>query len=219
MLSCRPEAQRLGVTAGRAGRQAGKLSHSRFRVPLSQDRRLEIRNSPFPGHLSELRENPPAPLGSALSPELQIPSHREEDYSSQSALRCSRRGRAKMAAGEEEGSVVEPEQEQEPAVEEPRSFKDLVRLGQSRFCPRCSLPCPADQAGGAPRQPRARGADTCGAPRAAVPGPGRSCGHSGAAPPGLALLLPSPLRGPPPLSAVVLTCHGVFCFPWSWDTS
>lgn len=108
---CSAQLQAWGSAARgypRAGRRAGKLSHSRFRVPLSQDRRLEIRNSPFPGHLSELRENQPThPLRSALPPELQIPSHREKDYSSQSALRCSRRGRAKMAAGEEEGSVVD----------------------------------------------------------------------------------------------------------------
>lgn len=48
-----------------------------------------------------------------------------------------------MAAGEEEGSAAESEQE--PAAEEPRSFKDLVRLGRSRFRPWCSLPCPEDQ--------------------------------------------------------------------------
>lgn len=49
----------------------------------------------------------------------------------------------KMAAGEEEGSAAEPEQE--PAAEDPRSFKDLVRLGRSRSCRRCSLRCPREQ--------------------------------------------------------------------------
>lgn len=50
-----------------------------------------------------------------------------------------------MAAGEEEAGAAEQEPEQEPAAEEPRSFKDLVRLGRSRFCPWYSLPCPEEQ--------------------------------------------------------------------------
>lgn len=51
-----------------------------------------------------------------------------------------------MAAGGEEGRAAEPEPE--AAAEEPRSFKDLVSPGWSRFCPCCSLRRPAYPAEG-----------------------------------------------------------------------
>lgn len=73
-----------------------------------------------------------------------------------------------MAAGEPEGSAAESEQEQEAVAEETRSFKDLVRLGRSRFWPRCSLPGPEEQRP-APRA-RMRQGELPGQTRAALRG-------------------------------------------------
>lgn len=104
-----------------------------------------------------------------------------------------------MAAGGEEGQAAEPEAVAEPEVEEPRSFKDLVRPGWRHFIPRCSFPRPeehppvpashirpgggaAPRTGPCPTLSRRGGAPGCGSPRA-VGGlrPGGAAGARGEA--------------------------------------
>lgn len=116
-----------------------------------------------------------------------------------------------MAAGEEDGSAVEPEQEpavepeQEPAAEEPRSFKDLVRLGQSRFCPRCRLPCPEEQCPASPA--RMRPGEVPGGPCAAgrhvrrSAGPGAGLGRELRALGPAAVGMAAPIAAPQPAAA------------------
>lgn len=108
---------------------------------------------------------------------LNAPREGRRDYSSQSALRRLRRGRCKMAAGGEEGRAAEPEPAAEPevAAEEPRSFKDLVSPGWSRFCPCCSLRRPAYPAGGSSsHSPVWQAVQAAGGPR-----PGGAAGSRG----------------------------------------
>lgn len=110
---------------------------------------------------------------------LNAPREGRRDYSSQSALRRLRRGRCKMAAGGEEGRAAEPEPEPaaepEVAAEEPRSFKDLVSPGWSRFCPCCSLRRPAYPAGGSSsHSPVWQAVQAAGGPR-----PGGAAGSRG----------------------------------------
>lgn len=107
-----------------------------------------------------------------------------------------------MAAGEEDGSAVEPEQEPAAEEEQPRSFKDLVRLDGSRFCPGSGCPVPAALSRGAasclPRAARVPRADTCGAPRAPVPGSGSSCGRELRALGPAAVGMAAPIAAPQP---------------------
>lgn len=114
-----------------------------------------------------------------------------------------------MAAGEEDGSAVEPEQEPAAEEEQPRSFKDLVRLDGSRFCPGSGCPVPRSSVLPPPRGPCAAGRHVR---RSAGPGAGlgHSCGHS--APLRLAWLLPSPLRSLPPLPSSCFNLTWCFLF-------
>lgn len=97
--------------------------------------------------------------------------------------------RPKMAAGEEGEQAAEPAAVVEPeaAVEEPRSFKDLVRPSLSRFCPRCSLPRPEEHPPAPSPRIRPRGSSSHSAGCPAVP-------H--AAPPGLPRRGAAPRCGP-----------------------
>lgn len=150
-----------------------------------------------------------------------------------------------MAAGGEEGRAAEPEPAAEPevAAEEPRSFKDLVSPGWSRFCPCCSLRRPAYPAGGSsshspvwqavqaaggPRPGgaagarRRGGADAWAAVAASIRGRRAVLGQEvwgvqASAPVRLALPLCSVLLSRLPVSSVALTCPRVFLFPCSWD--
>lgn len=178
---------------------------------------------------------------------LNAPREGRRDYSSQSALRRLRRGRCKMAAGGEEGRAAEPEPEPaaepEVAAEEPRSFKDLVSPGWSRFCPCCSLRRPAYPAGGSSsHSPVWQAVQAAGGPRPGGAAGSRGGGGGGvadswaasirgrravlgqevwgvqaSAPVRLALLLCSVLLSWLAVSSVALTCPGVFLFPCSWD--
>lgn len=207
---CSAELQACGLAARGYG-QAGRLSHSQFRAPLSQDRRLEIRNFPFPAHPWEMRENPPTPLGSFFGTTnpvapwggLQFPecSALQREETGQDGGRRAGRVGGRVGAGAGGGGGGDTEL-QGLGEAGPEPLLAPVLAARSRGAASCSPR--ADEAGGAP------GADTCGAPRAAVAEPGRSCGRSVAAPLGLALMLPSPLRSRPPLYSSCLNL--TWCF-------
>lgn len=188
VLSRRPEARPLGLPPG--GRAFPQSIHG---VQAAGDPQF-----PSPGHLPERRETHPFRLAPS---ELQIPMPPEEDYNSQSALRCTGRSGAKMAAGEEEGLAAEPEQE--PAAEKPRSFKDLVRLGRSPFCPWWSLPCPEEQRPARPAWTRP-GELSAGPTRAALrrggAGPGQDLWALGRCPAQVGI--GAPIAAPQPAAAI-----------------
>lgn len=169
---------------------------------------------------------PPAPIGALL---------RTGDHNSQSAPRCRGGGRCRMAAEEENGQAAEPE----AAAEEPRSFKDLVRPGWSRCCPRFCLSCRHIRPGvgrsshSAVCRAGPHAGPPCLSPRGAAlgcgPGPigaagargtgtelcpgGRSVpGVEASASVRVAFPLPSVLLGRPPVFSHVFICPGVFPF-------
>lgn len=105
-----------------------------------------------------------------------------------------------MAAGEEDGSAVEPEQEPAAEEEQPRSFKDLVRLDGSRFCPGSGCPVPRSSVLPPPRGPCAAGRHVR---RSAGPGAGlgHSCGRELRALGPAAVGMAAPIAAPQPAAA------------------
>lgn len=214
---CSAELQACGLAARGYG-QAGRLSHSQFRAPLSQDRRLEIRNFPFPAHPWEMKENPPTPLGSFFGTTnpvapwggLQFPecSALQREETGQDGGRRAGRVGGRVGAGAGGGGGGDTEL-QGLGEAGPEPLLAPVLAARSRGAASCSPR--ADEAGGAP------GADTCGAPQRwrsragavgvrSLPRSGwHWCSHRRSAA-GRRYI------------RVVLTWRGVFCVLCSWVT-